>query len=142
MLRAYTAGSTLVVGLLQTFVFARVLSPERFSLFIFIAAVSYSLYLADGGIIKVLFVNLRRRFLRGQPSGVVASQATVVVLIYFLLAGFTTLLCLAVLVARGRQSVADCVELALFFLFNAINLPWIALRNVSIAIDEFYYFEA
>src|ERR1700692_3551043 len=96
-LRAYTAGSTLVVGLLQTFVFARVLSPERFSLFIFVAAVSYSLYLADGGIVKVLFVNLRRRFLENRPLGGVANHASVVIGIYFALASGATLLCLVVL---------------------------------------------
>jgi O-antigen/teichoic acid export membrane protein len=141
-LRAYTAASTLVVGLLQTFVFARVLSPQRFSLFIFIAAVSYSLYLADGGIVKVLFVNLRRRFLENRPLGGVANHATVVIGIYFALASGATLLCLVVLVGRGKSSLTDSAELALFFLFNAVNLPWLALRNISIAIDEFFYFEA
>lgn len=35
-LRASTAAATLGVGLLQTFVFARALTPERFSLFIFL----------------------------------------------------------------------------------------------------------
>src|ERR1700752_3299789 len=89
MLRGSTAGATLVVGLLQTFVFARVLSPERFSLFIFVAAFSYSLYLADGGIVKVLFVNMRGRFLHGRPFGAVANHATVVVLIYFALAAIS-----------------------------------------------------
>ena len=38
MLRASTAAGTLGTGLLQTFVFARVLTPERFSLFIFLGA--------------------------------------------------------------------------------------------------------
>ena len=142
VLRASTAGATLVVGLLQTFVFARVLSPERFSLFIFVAAVSYSLYLADGGIVKVLFVNLRRRFLQHRPFGGIANHATVVVVIYFALALSATLLCLAVLLARGEETFGASAELALFFLFNAVNLPWLALRNISIAIDEFFYFEA
>ncbi len=142
LLRGSTAGATLVVGLLQTFVFARVLSPERFSLFIFVAAFSYSLYLADGGIVKVLFVNMRRRFLHGRPFGAVANHATVVVLIYFALAAVSTLMCFGVVLARGRYPIVDSAELALFFLFNAINLPWLALRNISIAIDEFFYFEA
>ena len=142
VLRAATAGATLVVGLLQTFVFARVLTPERFSLFIFVAAVSYSLYLADGGIVKVLFVNLRRRFLHERPFGVVANHATVVVLIYFALTATATLACFGVLVLHGKSPLADDAELALFFLFNGINLPWVALRNISIAIDEFFYFEA
>jgi O-antigen/teichoic acid export membrane protein len=140
-LRAATAGATLVVGLLQTFVFARVMSPERFSLFIFVAAVSYSLYLADGGIVKVLFVSLRRRFLQNRPFGGIANHATVVVGLYFALAALTTLLCFLILTGRGKSSGVDCTELALFFLFNAINLPWLALRNISIAIDEFFYFE-
>ena len=142
VLRAFTAGATLVVGLLQTFVFARVMSPERFSLFIFVAAVSYSLYLADGGIVKVLFVNLRRRFLQNRPFGGIANHATVVVILYFALTGLATLLCFLVLFGRGKSSTTDCAELPLFFLFNAINLPWLALRNISIAIDEFFYFEA
>ena len=45
MLRAATAAGTLGTGILQTFVFARVLTPERFSLFIFFAALGYTLYL-------------------------------------------------------------------------------------------------
>ena len=141
VLRGYTAGATLVLGLLQTFVFARVLSPQRFSLFIFVAAVSYSLYLADGGIVKVLFVNMRRRVLQRRPFGGIANQATVVIVLYFALSSLATLLCLVVLLARGKDSLGGSVELALFFLFNAVNLPWLALRNISIAIDEFFYFE-
>ena len=141
-LRASTAGATLITGLLQTFVFARVMSPQRFSLFIFVAAVSYSLYLADGGIVKVLFVNLRNRFLRNRPFGGMANHATVVVMLYFALTAAATLLCFAVLIWRGNGSAVDSAELALFFLFNAVNLPWLALRNISIAIDEFFYFEA
>jgi O-antigen/teichoic acid export membrane protein len=142
VLRASTAGATLVVGLLQTFVFARVLTPERFSLFIFVAAVSYSLYLADGGIVKVLFVNLRRRLLQNRPFGGLANHAAVVVVLYFALALLATVLCFFVLLAHGKEALAVDAELALFFLFNAINLPWLALRNISIAIDEFFYFEA
>jgi hypothetical protein len=140
-LRATTAGATLVVGLTQTFVFARVLSPERFSLFIFVAALSYSLYLADGGIVKVLFVNLRRRLLSNRAFGGLANHVTVVLGIYFALALATTLLCFAGFLLHGSVPAA-AGELALFFLFNAINLPWLALRNVSIAIDEFFYFES
>ena len=34
ILRFSTAGSALIAGLIQTFVFARVLSPEKFSIFL------------------------------------------------------------------------------------------------------------
>ena len=35
--------------------------------------------------------------------------------------------------------MTDSVELTLFFAFNAINLPWVALRYFSIAIDEYVF---
>jgi hypothetical protein len=141
VLRASTAGATLSAGLLQTFVFARVLTPERFSLFIFFAALGYSLYLADAGMVKVLFVNLRRRFLENAPLGAVAGQATVVFALYCVLAAVATLICFFTLAAHFKYSIADSVELSLFFAFNVINLPWLALRYFNIAIDEYFHFE-
>jgi hypothetical protein len=140
-LRASTAAATLGAGLLQTFVFARVLTPERFSLFIFFAALGYSLYLADIGMVKVLFVNLRRRFLKNNPLGAIAGQATVIFVLYIALAALASAVCFATLAIRFHYSAADSAELTLFFAFNAINLPWVALRYFSIAIDEYFYFE-
>jgi hypothetical protein len=141
VLRASTAGATLGAGLLQTFVFARVLGPERFSLFIFFAALGYSLYVADAGMVKVLFVDLRGRFLQTKPLGAVVGQATGLVILYFTVAALATLVCFATLEIHFNYSIRDGSELTLFFAFNAINLPWVALRYFSIAIDEFYYFE-
>ena len=141
VLRASTAAGTLGTGLLQTFVFARVLTPERFSLFIFFAALGYSLYLADVGIVKVLFVNLRRRFLQNKPLGAIAGQATMVFVLYVALAAFASVICFLILAGRFHYSIVDAAELTLFFVFNAINLPWVALRYFSIAIDEYVHFE-
>jgi hypothetical protein len=142
ILRAATAAGTLGTGILQTFVFARVLTPERFSLFIFFAALGYTLYLSDAGIVKVLFVNLRSRFLQGRPFNEISNQATAVTILYFILAGSASLVCFLLLETHFNYSLADGTELALFFAFNAINLPWIALRYFSIAIDEFVFFES
>src|ERR1700692_195419 len=141
VLRASTAAATLGAGLLQTFVFARVLSPERFALFIFFAALGYSLYLTDAGMVKVLFVNLRNRFLQNKPFGSLVGQATAIVMLYFALAALASLICLFALAVQLNYSIVDSAELTLFFVFNAINLPWVALRYFSIAIDEYIYFE-
>jgi len=141
VLRTSTAGATLGAGLLQTFVFARVLAPERFSLFILLAALGYALYLVDAGMVKVLFVDLRARFLQNKPFGVIASQATAMFILYSALAALVTLLCFLALHIHFDYSFRDCTELTLFFAFNAINLPWLALRYFSIAIDEYFYFE-
>ena len=84
LLRGTTAGAALVTGFLQTFVFAHVLDPHRFSLFILVAAVGYSLWLIDFGIVKILFVRLRERFLAKDATtamtDAVAGHATAEVL--------------------------------------------------------------
>lgn len=141
VLRASTAAGTLGAGLLQTFVFARVLGPERFSLFIFFAALGYTLFLADAGMVKVLFVNLRSRFLQNKPFGSIAGQASTMVVLYFAVAALATLVCFLTLVTCFAYSLTESIELTLFFAFNAINLPWLALRYFSIAIDEYLGFE-
>jgi hypothetical protein len=141
MLRASTAAGTLGTGLLQTFVFARVLTPEQFSLFIFFAAVGFSLYVADAGMVKVLFVDLRGRFLEKRSFAAITGQMTGLVSVYFLVALLGTLGCFLVLQLHSGYAVSDRVELTLFFAFNAVNLPWIALRYFSIAIDEYVFFE-
>jgi hypothetical protein len=141
MLRACTAAGTLGTGVLQTFVFARVLTPERFSLFIFFAALGYSLYLSDAGMVKVLFVNLRGRFLQNKSSSAISGQATAIVTLYFALAALASIACFFVLATHFNYSIGDSANLALFFVFNAINLPWVALRYFSIAINEYVFFE-
>jgi len=141
VLRASTAAGTLGAGLLQTFVFARVLSPERFALFILFAALGYMLYLADAGMVKVLFIELRRRFLENRPLGAIAGQATAIFVLYVAIALLVSLICIVTLVTLLHYSIEDSTELTLFFAFNAINLPWLALRYFSIAIDEYFSFE-
>ena len=141
VLRASTAAGTLGAGILQTFVFARVLGTDRFSLFILFAALGYTLYLTDAGMVKVLFVDLRARFLQNRPFGAIVGQATGLALLYFVIAALASLICFFVLEMHFRYSMLDSAELTLFFAFNALNLPWVALRYFSIAIDEYYFFE-
>src|ERR1700693_4946427 len=100
LLRTTTAGAALVTGLLQTYVFAHVLSPQRFSIFILVAAFGYSLWLIDFGIVKILFVRLRARFLAGDRSDAVAGHATAVTLFYFGLVSTGALLCFIFMATR------------------------------------------
>src|ERR1700722_14142448 len=117
MLRAATAAGTLGTGILQTFVFARVLTPERFSLFIFFAALGYTLYLTDAGIVKVLFVNLRGRFLQSKPFGEISGQATAIVTLYFVLAVLASCICFLILEVYFKYSLGESTDLTLFFAF-------------------------
>src|ERR1700690_1224864 len=68
LLRVSTAGGAFATGFIQTLVFARVLTPDRFSLFILVGAVGYSLWLCDLGLAKILFVQLRSAHLAGKTD--------------------------------------------------------------------------
>jgi hypothetical protein len=142
LLRTTTAGSALLTGLLQTYVFAHVLSPQRFSIFILVAAFGYSLWLIDFGIVKILFVRLRALFLAGDRNTAVASHATAVLLFYFALVSTGALLCFIFMATRTPTSLREAAEFGLFFWFVALNLVWFALRNIAIAVDEYVLFEA
>jgi hypothetical protein len=142
LLRTTTAGAALLTGLLQTYVFAHVLTPQRFSIFILVGAIGYSLWLIDFGIVKILFVRLRARFLAGDRSGAVAGHATAVMLFYFGLVSAGALLCFIFMATRTAASLQEAAEFGLFFLFIALNLVWFALRNIAIAVDEYVLFEA
>lgn len=141
LLRAWTAGGALIAGLVQTLVFARVLDPERFSLFILVGALGISMWLFDLGLSKILFVRMRRRHLAGEDISPIAAQANAVAVFYAVLIAIAALICFAATTLRPSVSVWQAAEFALFFFFSAFNLSWFVLRNVSVAVDEYIYFE-
>jgi O-antigen/teichoic acid export membrane protein len=141
-LRATTAGGALFAGIIQTFVFARVLTPERFSIFIVVGSFAVVLPLIDLGLVKLLFVRLRADYLAGKPDEAMARNATAVVIFYASLAIVGTFLCFAVTAAFPAISTLEAAEYALFFMFAALNFSWLALRHISIAVDQYIFFEA
>jgi O-antigen/teichoic acid export membrane protein len=141
MLRGSTAACAVAMGFVQTFVFARVLDPERFSIFILTAAVGYSLWIADLGLAKIAFVNLRAAHLAGGRNNRAASEAGAVVLFYVLLGIASAIACFAIVLLRPAATAHDALDLALFLSFVALNLAWSSLRTISMAVDLFVYFE-
>ena len=141
LLRSSTAAAAIAAGLVQTFVFARVLTPERFSIFILIGTVGVSLWLFDLGAAKILFVRQRARHLGQRADLTVAVHSSAVVLLYGLIVLAGTLLCFALTASRASVTPGQAAEYALFFSFSALNLVWFPLRNISNAVDGFIYFE-
>ncbi len=141
LLRFSTAGGALAMGLVQTFVFARVLTPERFSIFIVVGAIGYTLSLADLGLANILFVQLRAPHLAGGKNEQAARQATAVILFYAFLAIAASLMCFAVTLVQASSTLRGAIELALFLLYIALNVAWSFLRGISIAIDQFLFYE-
>ena len=141
LLRATTAGGGLVGGVVQTFVFARILDPERFSVFILVGTLGIALWLSDIGLVKIIFVRMRAWLLGGAQAGAaVVGHATAIVILYFLLGIVCTIGCFFGALLLGAGAYGG-LELALFFLFTAITLVWFALRNISLAVDDFIFFE-
>jgi|SRR5579862_1053728 len=141
LLRVSTAGGAFAMGLVQTLVFARVLSPDRFSLFILVGAIGYSLWLCDLGLAKILFVQLRNAHIAGKTDERAAAQATAVVIFYVLLATCGALVCFAVMSARPAVSTLEATDFGLFFFYVSLNLTWVCLRSISIAVDEYVFYE-
>ena len=141
VLRASTAAAAIASGLVQTFVFARVLNPQDFSIFILIGTFGLSLWLFDLGAAKILYVRQRARHLNATADTAVPAQSSAVVLLYALIVLTGSLLCFAVMAARPSVDLGRAAECALFFSFSALNLVWFPLRNVSNAVDEFISFE-
>jgi len=141
-LRATTAASGLFAGIIQTFVFARVLTPEKFSIFIIVGSFAVVLPLMDLGLVKLMFVRLRAAHLDGTHDEAMARTASSVVAFYTALSLIGTLLCFGVTAALPAVSTVEAAEFALFFLFAALNFGWLALRHINIAVDQYIYFEA
>jgi hypothetical protein len=141
LLRVSTAGGAFAMGLVQTLVFARVLTPDRFSLFILVGAIGYSLWLCDLGLAKILFVQLRTAHLAGKTDARAASQATAVIVFYVLLAAAGSLLCFGFMAARPSFSLLEAADFGLFFFYITLNLTWVCLRSLSIAVDEYVFYE-
>jgi O-antigen/teichoic acid export membrane protein len=142
LLRSSTAGGALLFGLIQTFVFARVLSPERFSVFILIGTLGITLWLVDFGLTRILFVRQREAFLAGRSDPVIAEQSMAVLITYAATALAGTLACVAFMAARGGTPIVEAIEFGLFFLFTSLNLVWFVVRFVSVATDQFVFFES
>ena len=141
MLRGWTAGGGILVGLVQTFVFARVLDPEVFSLFILVGALGVSMWLFDLGFSRILFVRMREKFLAGQDTLAIGAQANAVAIFYATLTAIVSVICMGFAALKLGMDLLDAVGVGLFFFFTAFNLTWFVLRNASMAVDEFIYFE-
>jgi O-antigen/teichoic acid export membrane protein len=141
LLRFSTAGGAFAMGFVQTLVFARVLTPEQFSTFIVVAAIGHSLWLSELGLPNILFINLRGPFLAGTSDAKAARDATAVVLFYTALSVAGAFVCFTIVAMLPSSTLGGAAALALFLLYNTLNLAWGALRSISIAVDLYLFYE-
>jgi O-antigen/teichoic acid export membrane protein len=140
-LRSATAGSALVAGLIQTFVFVRVISPEQFSLFILVGTLGVTFWLFDFGMAKILFVRTREWYLGGKKGSVTAEESGAIATLYAGIGLVGSAIFFLAILAHPAWGALDALDLALFLLFTTLNLVWFVLRNLSVATDDFVFFE-
>ncbi len=141
LLRCFTAGGAVAGGLVQTFVFARVLTPRDFSIYILIGSFGVALWLFDLGGSKILFVRHRQCHLARRIDPAIAAQATAVILLYALIVLTASAICFLVARVWLGAATVQALQYAAFFAFSTFNLVWFPLRNVSNAVDQFIAFE-
>jgi O-antigen/teichoic acid export membrane protein len=141
LVRATTSAGAVAGGLIQTFVFARVLGTQDFAVFILLSSFGVAMNALDFGISKLLFVRLREAFLKGKLTRSLARQATSVVAIYVGVVAICAAICGMLVVALPSLSAWQATQYELYFLFAALNLVWLPLRNISLAVDQFVFFE-
>jgi O-antigen/teichoic acid export membrane protein len=141
LVRATTGAGAVLGGLIQTFVFARVLGTQDFAVFILLSSFGVAMNVLDLGVAKLLFVRMRRAFLRGRPTATLARQATSVVAAYAGATAICIVACIAVVSLLPSLSGWQSTQYSLYFVFAALNFIWLPLRNVSLAVDQFVFFE-
>jgi O-antigen/teichoic acid export membrane protein len=141
LLRSFTAAGAVINGLVQTFVFARVLTPKDFSIYILIFSFGVVLWLFDLGAAKILFVRQRERHLSQAIDSAAPAQSNAIILLYALIVFAGTVLCFGIAASRPSVTLLQAFQYAAFFSLSGLNLVWFPIRNVSVAADEFITFE-
>lgn len=141
LVRVTTGAGAVLGGLIQTFVFARVLGTQDFAVFILLSSFGVAMNALDLGVAKLLFVRMRKAFLQGKLTAKIARQATSVVAFYAGIVIACVVACVLVVSVLPGLSAWQSTQYSLYFLFAALNFIWLPLRNVSLAVDQFVFFE-
>jgi hypothetical protein len=131
----------LVFGILTTYVFLRILSPDVFATYILISAIGGYSSLADLGCSSLIYVNMRKAYLDGHHLETALEEALAALLTY----GAVVLLVLfvvgALIVTDVIQNHGAPLNLILYLLFWLLLLPWNMVRTTANAVDLYVPFE-
>jgi hypothetical protein len=131
----------LVFGILTTYVFLRILSPDVFAAYILISAIGGYSSLADLGCSSLIYVNIRKAYLDGNHLETALEEALAALLTY----GAVVLLVLfvvgALIVTDVIHSHGAPLNLILYLLYWLLLLPWNMVRTTANAVDLYVPFE-
>lgn len=127
---------TIVWGFEFTFVVLRVAGPRLFALLAVLNALSLSLAVAEMGISKVAFLALRAT---GPAAG--PAFAPGLLRLYVLVCALASLVVAGVLPLTGARG-AEWLLGALFFPSVVLNLVWVLVQNLALALGVYLRIEA
>jgi O-antigen/teichoic acid export membrane protein len=131
----------LAFGILTTFVFLRVLSPDVFAAYILISAIGGYASLADLGCSNLIYVNMRKAYLDGHHIGPALEEALGALLTYAAIVLIVFSVTGALIATNVIESHGASLNLILYLLFWLLLLPWNIVRTVANAVDLYIYFE-
>jgi O-antigen/teichoic acid export membrane protein len=131
----------LAFGILTTFVFLRVLSPDVFAAYILISAIGGYASLADLGCSNLIYVNMRKVYLDGRHIGPALEEALAALLMYAAIVLLVSFATGALIAANVIESHGASLNLVLYLLFWLLLLPWNVVRTVASAVDLYVPFE-
>jgi O-antigen/teichoic acid export membrane protein len=133
----------LVFGILTTYVFLRVLSPNVFAAYILISAIGGYANLADLGCSNLIYVDIRKAYLDGHRLGIgpaleealgaLLTYAAVVLIVFSFIS--------ALIVTNVIENHGAPFDLILYLLFWLLLLPWNIVRTTANAVDLYVPFE-
>ncbi|WP_024512537.1 hypothetical protein [Bradyrhizobium sp. ARR65] len=140
-LKASNTAFQLVFGILTTYVFLRILSPDVFATYILISAIGSYASLADLGCSNLIYVNMRKAYLDGNHLGTALEEALAALLTYGVVVLLVLFVVGALIVADVMHNHGVPLNLILYLLFWLLLLPWNVVRTTANAVDLYVPFE-
>jgi hypothetical protein len=140
-LKASNTAFQLAFGILTTYVFLRILSPDVFAAYILISAIGGYSSLADLGCSNLIYVNLRKSYLGGHHLGTALEEALAALLTYGAVVLLVLFLVSELVLANVIENHGVSLNLILYLLFWLLLLPWNIVRTTANAVDLYVRFE-
>lgn len=141
-LKASNTAFQLAFGILTTYIFLRILTPDVFVSYILISAIGSYSTLADLGCSSLVYVNLRKAYLDGDDLGAALQEALAAFLIYGAVVLLVLFVVSGLIIANIIENHGAPLNLVLYLLFWLLLLPWNMVRITANALDLYIPFEA
>lgn len=134
-LRTLNSAATVASGFLITFLLVRRLGVDEYARFVLATAVGVYLSATDAGISRIIYAKLRAAFIAGRADDEAEGVAGGLV-VYAAVTLAAVLAFAAALGLSGQWGRSGLTAQTLYFVFTALNLPWMLIRYLCWAVER------